>query len=149
MNAYSTRTTECIDFVKKASAKLRYIQTWLEKEEETFNDFLSSLQNSRVGNLNAAQLDEVSKEQIKLAQPQLTTYVPMLIKVLEQLSIFKVVLNLIESHFNNQGIAKFYKVFQIDIPQTVNEINNLDVRTKSIYQTVMMLENLHHELQEL
>ena len=73
----------------------------------------------------------------------------MLIKVLEQLSIFKVVLNLIETYFNNQGIAKFYKIFQIDIPQTVNEINNLDVRTKIIYQIVKMLENLHHELQEL
>ena len=120
----------------------------MDKEEKTFNDFLSALQNSRVGNLNAAQLDEVSKEQIKLAQPQLTTYVPMLIKVLEQLSVFKVFLNLIESHFKNQGVARFYKIFMRGIPQTMNEINQLDVRTKNIYQIVKMLENLHHDLQQ-
>ena len=119
----------------------------MEKEENTFNDFLSPLESSTVGNLNAAQLDAVSKEQIKLVQPQLTTYVPMLIKVLEQLSMFKVVLNLIESYLNNQGIARFYKIFQINIPQTMNEINMVDIRIKNIYQIVKMFENLHRQLQ--
>ena len=148
MNAYDNRTSACIDFVKKATARIRYIQTWLEKEEKTFKEFLLPLQNSRVGNLNPVQLYGY-KEQVKLAQPQLITYAPMLIKVLQQLSMFKNFLNLIESHFNNQGIAKFHKIFQIDIPQSVNEINELDDRINRIYQIVKMLENFHHELQQL
>ena len=120
----------------------------MEKEEKTFKEFLLPLQNSRVGNLNPVQLYGY-KEQVKLAQPQLITYAPMLIKVLQQLSMFKVVLNLIDKHFNHQGIANLYKIFQIDTTQRVIDITELDDRINRIYQIVKMFENFHHELQQL
>ena len=143
MSDHSTATEDCIDFLIKVRERIENIQTWLENEERTFRGLLSPLQSSRVGNLNPEQLDEY-KEQLKLIQPQLKRYTRMLVEVLQQLSMFEILLNDIKLHFNRLGLRPWTTIMVLE-----NEINEQSIRILTIFQIVTIFRNLHRQLKQL
>ena len=143
MSDHNTATEDCIDFLIKVRERIENIQTWLENEERTFRGLLSPLQSSRVGNLNPEQLDEY-KEQLKLIQPQLKRYTRMLVEVLQQLSMFEILLNEIKLHFNRLGLRPWTTIMVLE-----NEINEQSVRILTIFLIVTMFGNLHRQLKQL